>query len=179
MRFKVFGVTVRLDFSFLLVIYLSMLMQFDSVLYILLFSSLHEMGHIVILLLEGEKPDEISISYYGIGLQHKAALIMIQEVLFLSGGVMMNLVFYFFGICPEINLALALINALPLYPLDGGRIVSLITDALLPAKVSRMVLTAITVSFLLLLLICAICFTNVSLFLIVLYIIFYSMNHLR
>lgn len=83
------------------------------------------------LLIFGYKPSEVIISFYGIGLRHNADLSIIKEIIFLFAGVFVNLIFYIFGICKTINLALLFINILPVFPLDGGRILYLALEKVL------------------------------------------------
>lgn len=125
MVFNVGKCTVKIEFSFLLIIAFSLLLKTDNLLYLLLFSALHEAGHIVTLLLFGKAPDSITFSFYGIGMKHKAELPRNKELIFLLSGVFVNLVFALFNIFRNLNSALFIINILPVYPLDGGRALSL------------------------------------------------------
>lgn len=100
----------------------------SDIFYLLLFSSLHEMGHLITLLAFGYKPSEINISFYGIGLKHNADLLVYEEIIFLLAGVIINFGFAIFGIYEKINLALLIINIIPVYPLDGGRLLYLIVE---------------------------------------------------
>lgn len=130
MKFRIFDIDFILDFSILFVIALGLLVNNYNVVYLLLFSSLHELGHIFILLIFRKKPSCIKVSFYGIGLKHFDDLSFKQDLLFLSAGILVNLFFAVVGIKRKINLDLALVNFLPMYPLDGGRLLKLVLDTL-------------------------------------------------
>jgi len=159
---------VIIEFSFVLMVSFSMLTGTQTVLRILLFASLHECGHIVLLLLFGCTPDRLTLAFYGIGMAHSGTLNRCQECLFLLGGIAVNGLMALLGIDTEINLSLLLINALPLYPLDMGRVLALV----LPYRVCRV----ITVCFLILLLIGAAVLKNISLLFIAIYITVFSLK---
>ncbi len=127
MDFILYGVKIRIKFSFILIISFSLLTGADSLIYVLLFSSLHEAGHIISLYLLGAGAERITLSFYGIGLTHKAKLSRGEELIFLLSGCAVNLVFVLLGIRRDINLPLFILNILPVYPLDGGRALSLLT----------------------------------------------------
>lgn len=91
----------------------------------LLFAALHELGHLLLLLLFGGKPERLTLAFYGIGLRHTSCLNRWQEWLFLLGGIGVNGLLAALHIHPEINVPLLVINALPVYPLDMGRALSL------------------------------------------------------
>lgn len=102
----------------------------------MIFSALHELGHIVSLHLLGGKADKITFSYYGIGMSQTSNLGVLREIIFLMSGVLVNYFFALLGIHREINLALGIINSLPVYPLDAGRVAKLLLDELLPMEIS-------------------------------------------
>ena len=126
MVFLVGKVKVRIDASFFLMLSAAALLKIQSLLLVLLFSSLHELGHITALYILGGRAGEINISFYGIGLKHGARFNKAREIIFLIGGCAVNLILALSGIYPEINFALFVINILPIYPLDGGRIAKLL-----------------------------------------------------
>lgn len=152
----------------------ALLLEFDSVLYVILFSSLHEMGHIAVLYLFKGKAKSITISYYGIGLKHNCDFSNSKMILFLLSGVFVNLLFSIFNIQREINTALFFINILPLYPLDGGRAIKIMIDSIFDLKSSILIFRIITCLAVILLIFLAVYLKNLSLILIVLYIIVYS-----
>lgn len=176
MAFSVFGVKFRIEFAFLLIILVSGLLGNSNILWLILFSSLHESGHIIVLLLFGGRIDEITVSYYGIGMKHSSQLRPLQEAVFLLAGVIVNTAFALVNVHRDINLALAFVNLLPVYPLDGGRVLNIIFVQLFSYstayKLSIAISFAVTVS----LLAVALVFGNISLLLIVLYIMFYYIN---
>lgn len=154
-----------------------MLFNIQMVLIVMLMSMLHEMGHILSLCSFGCKPDSIKIAFYGIGLKHSVSLSRIKEFFFLISGISVNLVLYFLGVYKEINLALIVINSLPIYPLDGGRALKIILNSCFSIKSSKNVFRVIGIFTYLFLFSIAIKTKNVSLFLIAIYSIIYSVNN--
>ena len=177
MAVMIFGTKVKVEFSFLLVICLSLLLDYKQILFLLLFSSLHELGHLSVLYLLGGRAEELTLSYYGIGLKPLYNFSAGKEVVFLLGGAAVNIIFAAFAIQRELNIALAAINLLPVYPLDGGRALGIIVNAFSDYAVSVRILQIISVIIISLLIIIAIVLKNISLLLISVYIIFYSINN--
>ena len=170
MVFNLKGYKVRIEYSFLLVLSFSALLKESEVLYVLLFSFLHEAGHIILLCLLSGKADEIVFAFYGIGLKHSSVLTKNKEILFLSGGVIVNFIFAALNIHREINLALLFLNVLPLYPLDGGRILKLLFG------INEKPFKALTYVISTLLLIYSIYINNIYLIVICIYVIIFSLK---
>lgn len=124
MELKIKNFTFRLDFTFLILLSFAVLYGYESAVQIILFSVLHELGHILMLLIFGARPTLIKLSFYGIGMKYEKHLSKAKELFVLICGPMVNLaLFVFFG--NEINLMLFLLNMFPVVPLDGGRILRL------------------------------------------------------
>lgn len=147
MRFKLFGIKIYVDYLFFVITSIALFSNNQVFLLVILFSSLHELGHIISLYILGGKVDELKISFYGIGMKHSSKLSLINEIVFLMAGITVNLIFAFFDIYRNINLALALINALPIYPLDFGRVMKLIISRFLPYNISDKVYFVISFLF--------------------------------
>lgn len=122
-KFKKF--VFKLDFSFLILLSFAVFYGYESTISIILFSMLHELGHISALLLFKVKPDLIKVSFYGIGLKYKNNLSKIKEFIVLLCGPLINLIL-FLVLKDNINLILLLINIFPALPLDGGRMLKLV-----------------------------------------------------
>ena len=172
MRFSVFGIELEISFLFFVIVALGFLVDNQNILYLLLFSAFHEMGHIAALYLLGGKVDKITVSYYGIGMSHSSNLSVIKEIIFLMFGVLVNYFFALIGIQREINLALGIINSLPVYPLDAGRITKLFLDELLPIGISYKVYIFIAWIFEIVLIAYAIFTISINLILIGIYLFF-------
>ena len=124
MELKIKNFTFRLDFTFLILLSFAVLYGYESAVQIILFSVLHELGHIIMLLIFGARPTLIKLSFYGIGMKYEKHLSKVKELFVLLCGPAVNLaLFVFFG--NEINLMLFLLNMFPVVPLDGGRILRL------------------------------------------------------
>lgn len=177
MKLHINNVTVKIEFSFLLLIAFSIIINNDNLLYVLLFSALHELGHIIMLYIVGGRAESITLAYYGIGLKHKSRLSDVRQILFLLGGVAVNLIFVLLNIERDINLALFTVNILPLYPLDGGRALKLVLNNILSVNASDTVFKVISAVIIILLTGAAVYLKNLSLVLIVIYIIIYSLNN--
>ena len=166
MVFSVFHCKIKLSFSFILMLSFSLLLGSEKLLSVLLFASLHELGHLSLLLLFGGRPDTVTLAFYGIGMTHSVPLSRSREVLFLTGGIAVNLLFILLHIERDINAALFCINALPLYPLDMGRVMALY----LPYRLCRFISVLIPI----ILLTAGLFLKNISLLLIAVYMIAFS-----
>lgn len=124
MEIKIKNFTFRLDFTFLILLSFAVLYGYESAVQLILFSVLHELGHIIMLLIFGARPTLIKLSFYGMGMKYEKHLSKTKELFVLLCGPAVNLaLFAFFG--NEINLMLFLLNMFPVIPLDGGRILRL------------------------------------------------------
>lgn len=145
MKFKLFDVDFEVSFLFFVIICTALIANNYDFIYVLLFSSLHELGHIASLYLLGGKADKITISFYGIGLKHSSDLPVSKEILFLVSGILVNLLFILLNLKREINLALFVINALPIYPLDMGRCTKLVLEKYFDVRVSYFLMYAMSI----------------------------------
>lgn len=171
MHFRIIKCDIFIDYTFILVLSLAAVFNSKQVIYLLLFSALHEIGHLTALLICKEKPYKIHLSYYGFAIRYTDDLPRFKECIVLLCGPLVNLVLYLF-FKDDINLILFLLNCLPVYPLDIGRIVRLFS-----IKASR-ILSVITV-----ILICILCVymliynKSYSLIFVTIYLIIYSINY--
>ena len=142
MRFRFFDIEFEISFLFFAIVCVALFANNYDFLYVLLFSSLHELGHILSLYLLGGKADKINVSFYGVGLKHSSDLTVSKEVVFLLSGIAVNSVFAILNFKRDINLAVIVINALPIYPLDMGRCLKLVLEKYFNISVSYFVLYA-------------------------------------
>ena len=101
MRFSVRGVSVKIDFLFAACV--TFLMSFninDEIRYAILFSILHEAGHLFAIALCGEKPDTVRFGIFGMTIIRKNDISQDYKKEFITAvsGPMMNffLLFVFF-----------------------------------------------------------------------------------
>ncbi len=167
-----FGIEYEFSYLFFVIVLIGIFADNKNLLCLVLFSAIHEIGHILVLYIIGGKPDKIVVSYYGIGMTHSSMLTPSKEIIFLFSGIFINLTFAILNICREINIKLVIMNSLPIYPLDMGRILKCILDTILPVSISYKVYFIVGWVFELLLLGTAIYLKNINLFFISLYLIF-------
>lgn len=177
MIFKIGKTVVKIEFPFFIVIALSLVFQKSSVLDVLAFCALHELGHLAALLFCGGTPEKITVSYYGVGLKYDCPLGNAKNFFVLVSGVIVNIVFAILDLKRNINIALAVINLLPVYPLDGGRILKLVLSNVFSLNVGDRILYIISAIIVAALLIFSIMFKNPSLALIAVYVIAYAINN--
>ena len=139
MRFKI-------DFKiFLFLILFYFTKQIETYVMIISFAVIHELGHLIAGLTMGMKPEKIELMPYGLSISFKLTptdynttilngnLLTIKKIVVALAGPLTNLVIICIAFNIEVglfsnlmiiyaNLLLILFNLLPIYPLDGGRI---------------------------------------------------------
>ena len=169
--FKIKECEIEISFLFLLVLSVASLFGSSDVIYILIFSILHELGHLICLIVCGGKPSKLTLSYYGFALKYESLLDTKKEALVISGGCIMNLILYIF-LKDKYNLVLFALNILPIYPLDGGRIVMLYFPKISkPLSIFMLCVASVASVYLL------ITYKSFSLILIVAYLAAYCVNY--
>jgi stage IV sporulation protein FB len=148
----------------------SALSGFDGVLKLLVFSVLHETGHLTALLLLSGTPKELTFSYYGFALKYEDTLTPIKESIVLLSGPAVNLMLFII-LKDGINPVLMLLNLLPVYPLDGGRVIRLIS-----LKLSKVLSAVFIVIISLIALYSLFSYNSYSLLLISVYLLIYQLS---
>lgn len=130
-------------FLFLILFYFTN--QIETYAILMLFAIIHEMGHLLAGVLLGMRPDKLDIIPYGISISFKLTprdynykikngnILEIKKILVALAGPLTNLIIIILafqinlGIFSNLiiiycNLLIMIFNLLPIYPLDGGRI---------------------------------------------------------
>ena len=150
-------------FLFFLLFYFTK--QIELYMLIIIFAIFHELGHLIVGLLLGMKPNKLELKPYGLSLSFKILpedfnkkirngnLMEIKKIIVALAGPIINLILIiiFIGleidnkiICIYSNLVLLLFNLLPIYPLDGGRILKGILHIILGKRKSERYINAIS-----------------------------------
>ena len=177
MVFYINKTKIKLEYSFLLIFAFALLMKSRDILYVLVYSSIHELAHLIALVCFKGRAKQITLAFYGIGLKYDYSFAFAEELIFLLSGVLINLILGVLNCHREINYSLAFINILPLYPLDGGRALKLILNKAFSMNVSDKFFSFITICFITALIIYSVSAKNVSLILIIFYILVFSFNN--
>lgn len=181
-------------FIFLILFYFTK--QIETYAMIMIFAIIHELGHLLAGLLLGMKPEKLEIMPYGVSISFKlfpkdynnkigrgnilelkkifvalagpiTNLIVILIFLHINVGIFLNLIIIY------VNILLILFNLIPIYPLDGGRILKAILHILFGKRRAEKYIN--TISFVTLILLTAFAsiaifiLENISIFLIVIF----------
>ena len=130
-------------FLFLLLFYFTK--QIETYVMIIVFAMIHELGHLIAGLAMGMRPEKMELKPYGVSISFKLTpkdynqkiikgnLLEVKKIFVALAGPLTNLLIIFIAINVKIdlfsnlmiiyaNLLLILFNLLPIYPVDGGRI---------------------------------------------------------
>ncbi len=137
MKLNLGKTVLRINISFAAAVTLTLIIDESGLCAAGLFCCIiHELGHIICLLIMGEKPKIIELSFYGIRLERYGVKFenFIKEILVYSSGPAVNLIlsamFFAFGnsdgmkTAGAINLFIGLFNLIPCQCLDGGNILN-------------------------------------------------------
>lgn len=139
MRFKI---DLKI-FLFFIIFYVTKQIEIYAIL--MLFAFIHELGHLLAGIFLGMKPEKIEIMPFGVSISFKILvedynhkikrgnLFEIKKIIVASAGPLTNLIIIILALKINLeivsnlmiiycNLLLMLFNLLPIYPLDGGRI---------------------------------------------------------
>lgn len=137
----------RIDLKiFLFIILFYLTKQIETYAVVMIFAILHELGHLIAGLLLGMKPEKMELKPYGVSISfrltpndynkkiYKGNLLEIKKILVALAGPVVNFIIITilvnccsFSIFSQLiliyaNILLIIFNLLPIYPLDGGRI---------------------------------------------------------
>ena len=107
---------------------------------VVLFSVLHELGHILALLSLKIQPKSISVNVFGMNIELGGNLSTAEKCFVFAAGFSVNLILsalFFIGGNPlfgYINLIIGIFTALPLPSADGGSILKTVLDEYIPRK---------------------------------------------
>ena len=162
MKLKAFGTEFSISFPAVAFLCLTIICdKKGNMLFCLLASFLHEIGHLFIMKLEGVSLHSVSFKIGEVVIKaDSSSLSYRDEILISSGGVFVNfilaVIFYFIYtlsgnlFCHSFfvsNAAIGVFNLLPIRFLDGGDILWLILQNFLTRKVTDVILTILTVIF--------------------------------
>lgn len=133
-------------FLFVLIFILTKQIKIYGIL--MLFACIHELGHMLVGILLGFKPDKLEIMPYGVSVGFnvkcedynkkikKGNMLAIKKLIIALAGPLTNFIITviflianinFFGIERELviysNILIGIFNLIPIYPLDGGRVI--------------------------------------------------------
>lgn len=123
-EFSVKDLKIKIEFSFIFILCISLVFGYKNTGMLILFSMIHEFAHLAALLAVGGKAECLTVSFFGIALKYNSDLSSKQEFGVIAAGPAANLIL-FLVLKDEINLFLAVLNLLPVFPLDGGRLIKL------------------------------------------------------
>lgn len=135
MKVNLGGTVLRINISFAAAVTLTLIVDKSGLCATAFFCCvIHEMGHIISLMLLGEKPKIIELSFYGVKLERFSVSGMksFEEIIIYASGPTANFalsaLLFIFGNTDGtktawiISLCVGLFNLLPCQPLDGGNI---------------------------------------------------------
>ena len=188
----------RIDLKiFLFIILFCISKQIEIYIIMIIFAFLHEIGHLIAGIILGLKPEKIEIIPVGLTVSFKVDIeginkkkgngnmFIIKEIIVAIAGPIVNLLIFIITLLNEektysnnlimySNLLIFIFNLIPIYPLDGGRILKGILHIIFGKRTSCKITYDISIiSNIILTAICSIAilyYKNIAIFLIVAYV---------
>lgn len=154
--------SIKLDLKIFLFLFLFLLTsQLEMYLLLMLFAIIHELGHLAAGLILKFKPEEIKLTPVGLQIQFKVSdeeyklnnvkSYTIKKAIIALAGPLTNFIIatimiaiaqinidlqytYIFSLIVYSNLLIAMFNLIPIYPMDGGRVVKEILSIIFGKK---------------------------------------------
>lgn len=154
MKFKTYTITYIFFILVILSGYISVLKDY------LIIITIHEFGHVFFLFLFKRKIKRIELYPFGLIIKDDALINsnIFQEFLITIGGILSQVIFRYCYLIPNnlvtlnsINNYIMFFNIIPIYPLDGYRILLSFTSYIFPYKYSLWIINAISVIFIIIL----------------------------
>ncbi len=137
MNFKIKGSCVNISFFFFVTVCVALVLDTtDTAVLALCAAGVHEGGHLLCMLLYGERPSSIFVAPFGFSITRCGVSSYRREMIIAFAGPLANIIaafvmFIIVLICHQtrlikpiaVNLSLAVFNLLPIEPLDCGRAV--------------------------------------------------------
>lgn len=147
LEIRIFGIKFKFSFLFFAVITAMMICDKSGALLPgLICCAVHESGHVAAFLAMGKKPENISFEATGIKLTNPAGLLSPKkDLIVLCAGCAVNFImaaaFYKISrVFFTANIVIGIFNLMPVYALDGGKIIyTLLCMRLLPHTARRIV----------------------------------------
>ncbi len=159
MKIKFHYTYILIAFGFIITGYFSNLLIFTSIIII------HEFGHYLIAKLNNLNPEEITIYPFG-GITKINSLVntlIKKELMVALAGIIFQTLYYYlivilynnhlirdyiFNLFKEYHYHILIFNILPIYPLDGSKVLNLILDKIFPYKLTHKI--SVIISFIVL-----------------------------
>lgn len=143
----------NIHFSFIILLVASLMLGlFKNMVLILICFAIHELGHLFFIKIFKYRFSNFSLYPYGgvISYQEKNDFLF-KEIFVTSGGVIANFIFYLLflilgiDVFAKLNFYFIIINLIPIYPLDGGKLLLLFIAYFLPNKLARFIVYSFSI----------------------------------
>lgn len=138
-------------YLFLMMAYMYAIGKLDTFLIYYVFVIMHELGHILIALTLKVDISEITLLPVGINAKYESEISILRELIIALAGPIASFLFYKIlnnEMYAFFNIVIALINLIPVFPFDGGKILKNLLTLLCGKKIGKQISSVIAKIFL-------------------------------
>lgn len=169
MTFKIGKTPVNITWHFLALITFMLSLQTENIMYAVVFSLFHEIGHLAAMTALGNAPLSVSFELTGINIKRtqETGVSLTKEIIIALAGPFANLILFLFLMliflwnknlkifnAASVNLILMTFNLLPVKGLDGGKAVYYFISLVFSYKTAKIILTGLSAISILFMLFC-------------------------